>query len=185
MTNEPEWLDIEQSTALVERAAHDVVEAFENITQDQRAFADMLVTVRYNVKAARELFRDQHNRALSATTLMRWYRDASFVAAVKAREDLSAQMHGLSKASVIANLEDIRDRNQARGETGDRLALSALELESKILGMFQNDESKKTDYPVGPALVIQVVARDGSVHVAPVNNGVEMNPPIPERLVNP
>ena len=179
MTNEPEWLDIEQSTALVERAAHDVVEAFEDITTDQRAFANMLVTVRYNTKAARELFRDQHNRALSATTLMRWYRDSNFVAAVKAREDLSAQMHGMSKASVIANLEDIRDRNQAKGETGDRLALSALELESKILGMFQNDD-KKNEVRIGPALIVQVVHPDGTVKIAAVNNGIEVHPPIPE-----
>ena len=44
------------------------------------------------------------------------------------------------------------------------------------------EEKQETSYAHGPALVIQVLATDGSVQIAQVNNGIEVRPPTPSFL---
>ncbi len=50
------------------------------------------------------------------------------------------------------------------------------------LGGHKPKEDQKVNYGNGPALVIQVLASDGTVQIAQVNNGVEMKPPVPSFL---
>lgn len=67
------------------------------------------------------------------------------------------------------------------GEKGDRLALSALELESKILGMFANDQDK-SEVRAGPGLTIQLLNQDGTLVITtPGADHVTPNLPMPER----
>jgi hypothetical protein len=181
---EPTWLDIEPNTALVERSACDLVEALDKLTLSQRQFLDALVECQYDALEARKLCRDDKGRAVSTAQLTRWLSEPEFVAATAAREKVAAQLHGVSEANVLASLSDIRRRNQGAGKDGDRLALSALELLSKAIGLFQKDEDKKQDYRPGPALVIQVMAPDGTVQICTPNTGVIPQMPLPERLVN-
>jgi hypothetical protein len=107
--------------------------------------------------------------------------DPDFVAAVTKREAIAARLHRVSAAQVLADLADIKRRNIGKN---DRLALSALELISKALGMFQKDPDKQ-DVRVGPALVIQLMQRDGTVITVGAGGAVLPDLPPPEKLVNP
>jgi hypothetical protein len=186
MTIEPTWLDIEPSTTVAVADSRELVEALEQLTPQQAQFLEVLVACRYDAVEARDIFRDQHNKVISTNTLMKWMREEDFVAAVKLRESLAAQVHGVSVASVFANLSDICRRNQGRGTAGDRLALSSLELQAKILGMTKPDTEQRDTDRVGPNLTIQLMNRDGSVvTVSAGGENVNPNLPPPERLVNP
>jgi hypothetical protein len=50
------------------------------------------------------------------------------------------------------------------------------------LGGHKPKEEQKLSFGHGPALVIQVVAQDGTVQIAQINNGIEMKQPVPAFL---
>jgi hypothetical protein len=50
------------------------------------------------------------------------------------------------------------------------------------LGGHKPKEEQKTNFGNGPNLIVQVVAQNGTVQIAQVNNGIEMQTPVPDFL---
>ena len=183
---EPEWLDIEPGKELtVAEPEPKELEVLDALTVDQRVFVEVLTYCRYNLPKAREIYRDKTDKALTLKTLTRWLVDPKFTAACAKLESLSAQLHGVSKAQVLADLAEIKTRNQGNGQTGDRLALTALEQISKCLGQYQRDEDKLTER-VGPALVtVYLQSATGNVvsaYTPGLSDRATPNFPAPEKL---
>jgi hypothetical protein len=143
---------------VVVRDSQPLVEAVEDLTVPQREFLECLVESRYDTVKARERYRDTFGRALPSAELQAWMTEEKFVRAVQVRETIAAKLHGVSVASVYADLADIKRRNMG---VNDRLALTAIEMLSKALGMFKPDENK-SPAQVGPGLFIRLTSRDGT-----------------------
>ncbi len=179
--------DDKPSTALPTVPETGELEVLNALSVDQRAFAEVWTYCRFNTVKAREMYRDNTGKALPLRTMTRWWVDPIFLEACAKLESLSAKLHGVSKAQVLADLAEIKTRRQGTTETGDRLALEALTQISKCLGQYAN-EDHKNEIRTGPNLFVQVVASDGTVRTCTPNYSdttVRMGPPIPDRLINP
>ena len=164
------------------RDTQPLVEAVEGLTVPQREFLECIVESRYDTVKAREMYRDVFGKTLPTATLQAWMTEENFIKAVQVRESIGAKLHGVSLASVYADLADIKRRNLG---TNDRLALTAIEMLAKALGMFKQPEETPPAREL-PALVINLTSVVGGP-ASPVSADGRVIPSAPafERLDPP
>lgn len=187
--SDTDWLDTEPPAKPTARdlvkadpAFAAMVEHTKGLPAAQRNFLLSFAASHYDPIAAREHYETTFGRKLSARTLSGWMRDdPEFNKAIAMREEIAARISGVSAASVLSSLADIKRRNLGKD---DRTAMIALEMIGKHLRMFRiaEDEQQRGVVQTGPGLSITFIHNAGApqtVRVGEVVDAEVINVPTP------